>query len=197
MLKKIWVYIINMYSCLFNSSNSPLLPGLFFTCYNFYMNDNVSFFNIATPIATSKIVSGKPIYGATPNIANLNLGTNGCILNYPNNPAQFSIQWLGYFKPNSTTNWYFQITSDDCSYLWIGNNATTGFTTTNANVNNGGGHGDITVTSSAIYLTANVYYPLRIQYGGGGGPNSMNFVFSSTSATSGFVSDGSGFYFHT
>jgi len=185
-----------MYSCLFNSSNSPLLPGLFFTCYDVYMNDNVSFFSNAGPIPTTKIVSGKPIYGATPNIANLNVGTNGCILTSPN-PFQFSIQWIGYFKPTLTTNWYFRTTSDDCSYLWIGSNATTGFSTSNANVNNGGSHPDKTVTSSAISLTANVYYPLRIQYGGGCCSNTMKVEFSATSATSGFVSDGTGLYFHT
>ena len=43
-----------MYSGLFNSSNSPLLPGLFFTCYDGYMNDNVSFFSTAPPIALAK-----------------------------------------------------------------------------------------------------------------------------------------------
>jgi len=166
-----------MYSGLFNSDNKPLLPGLFFTCYNGYMNDNVSFFNTASPIATSK-TTGKPTFGATSNISTLDTGTNGCI-STTSTPQSFSIQWLGYFKPNVTSStWYFRTTSDDCSYLWIGSNAITGFTTGNANVNNGGLHGDVTVRSNAITLTVDVYYPLRIQQGGGNFNNTMKVEFS-------------------
>jgi hypothetical protein len=186
-----------MYSGLFNSSNAPLLPGLFFTCYDGYMNDQPSFFSNAIPIASSKIVSGKPIYGATSLISNISTGTNDCLV-FNSPPQQFSIQWLGYFKPDVTsTTWYFRTTSDDCSYLWIGPNATSGFVRSNANVDNGGSHGDVTVPSSAISLEEGKYYPLRIQFGGGGGPNTMRFEFSTTSSTSGFSADGNGKYFHT
>jgi hypothetical protein len=185
-----------MYSCLFNSSNMSLQPGLFFTCYNDYMNDNVLFFRTAAPIATSEIVAGKSIYGATSNIPDLSVGTNGCIRN-ASPPNDFSIQWLGYFKPNRTTNWYFRTTSDACSFLWVDTYATTGFTIDNATVDNRGLHSNKTKTSLAISLTKDVYYPLRIQYGEAGGDNAMKVEFSSTSNASGFVSDGTGLYFHT
>ena len=192
-----------MYSGLFNSSNPPLLPGLFFTCYDVYMGgtdasgalDNVSFFSTAPPIATSKIVSGKSIYGATSQIPDINVGTNGCITTDVT-PEEFSIQWLGYFKPNVTsTTWYFRTTSDDCSYLWIGPNATTGFTRGNANVNNGGLHGSTTVPSNAIPLNAGIYYPLRIQFGGKDGGNVISVEFSVDNTN--WFSNGTDRYFHT
>lgn len=192
-----------MYSCLFNSDNKPLLPGLFFTCYDGYMVtgtvdnpvNNVNFFANAVPIATSKTDTTKSIYGATSSISDISVGTNGCITT-ASTPDEFSVQWLGYFKPNSTTSWYFRTTSDDCSFLWIGENALKGFTTTNANVNNGGFHAEKTVESGALSLNANEYYALRIQFGEAGGGNVMKVEFSSNNKAT-WSSDGSGNYFHT
>ena len=184
-----------MYSCLFNSNNTSLQPGLFFSCYNNYMADNVAFFNTAGPIPTSKTVSGQSIYGATSIISNLNDGTNGCI-SITSTPQNFSIQWVGYFKPETTSsNWRFRTTSDDCSFLWIGTNALTGFSTVNADVNNGGLHADRTIISNAITLTAGLYYPLRIQFGESTGGNVMQVEFSPDSIN--WFSDGTDKYFHT
>lgn len=180
-----------MYSGLFVGNTSPN-PGLLFSCYNVYMNDNVNFFSNAAPLAASKIATGKQIYGTVNLISNINTGTNSCISVF----EQFSVQWLGYFKPSvSSTTWKFRTTSDDCSYLWIGNNAITGFTTANSNINNGGVHANITVASTNITLDQNVYYPLRVQYGQGVGGFSMNLEFSSDGGTT-WNSNGINLYFH-
>jgi hypothetical protein len=84
---------------------------------------------------------------------------------------------LGYFKPTTTETYTFFTASDDASYMWIGANAVTGFTTANATVNNGGAHG-VVETSGTAALTAGVYYPVRIQFGEAGGGDTMSFNHS-------------------
>jgi len=182
-----------MYSGLFVGNTSPN-PGLLFTCYNGYMNDNVNYFSNAQPLAASKIATEKQIYGTINSIPNINTGTNSCIVD----PSiEFSVQWLGYFKPNVTSStWQFRTTSNDCSFLWIGDNAITGFTIANANVNNRGIHsGNQRVTSANISLTQGKYYPLRIQFGQSTGTYTMIVEFSSNGGFT-WLSDGTNLYFH-
>lgn len=106
----------------------------------------------------------------------------------------YSWQWLGYFKASSTENYTFYTSSDDASYLWIGSNATAGFTTANATVNNGGLHGAVEVTSSPISLIAGIYYPIRIQFGEQGGGDVITVNFSSTTITK--TTNGLGYYYY-
>lgn len=84
--------------------------------------------------------------------------------------ATFSLEFRGYFCPTTTANYTFRTTSDDGSWLWIGIPATDP-TTSNANVSNGGAHGNITVSSiRAVRLTAGIYYPIRVlMWDSGGG----------------------------
>jgi hypothetical protein len=191
-----------MYSGLFVGNNFSPNPGLLFSCYNGYMGntgvpvpnplDNVNYFSNAPPLAANKIATGKQIYGTVNSIPDINTGTNSCISDL----NEISVQWLGYFKPNVTsTTWQFRTTSDDCSYLWIGDNAITGFTIANSNINNGGIHGDLTVTSTSLSLTQGVYYPLRIQYGQNSGSKSMRLEYSSNGGFT-WLSDGTNLYFH-
>lgn len=118
-------------------------PGLWLRTYTGYFNDDPNWFITA---------SGN--FG----IADTNLGGGSTI------PVTTSIEWQGYFLPEVTGTYTFSTTSDDASYLWIGNDAASGYTTANALVNNGGLHGPVTV-SATIELTAGVYYPIRIQAG--------------------------------
>ena len=106
----------------------------------------------------------------------------------------YSWQWLGYFRASTTENYTFYTTSDDASYLWIGANALAGFTTANANVNNGGTHAAIEVTSSPISLIAGTYYPIRIQFGEQGGGDVITVNFSS--ATISKTTNGLGYYYY-
>jgi len=106
----------------------------------------------------------------------------------------YSWQWLGYFKASSTENYTFYTASDDASYVWIGANALAGFTTANANVNNGGLHGADEVASSPINLTAGVYYPIRIQFGENEQGDELSFSFSTP--TIGQTTQGLGYYYY-
>jgi hypothetical protein len=77
----------------------------------------------------------------------------------------FSWEWTGYFKPLSAENqiedaFVFIMYSDDVGIMWIGEPATSGYTTANQLVSAFGYD-----QSSPINLRADTYYPVRIQFG--------------------------------
>ena len=74
----------------------------------------------------------------------------------------------------------FYLTSDDGSYMWI-DNAAIAYPTVIANalINNGGGHGDITITNT-VSLTAG-FHNIQIQFGEMAGGNHLIFEYSATS----------------
>lgn len=143
--------------------------GLYKTTYNGYFADDVSFFTTATPKA----------FGTNPATS---VQTTEISEASSNDGEYFSCQWLGYFKPLTTETYTFYTSSDDASYVWVGNVAKIGFTTGNAIVNNGGAHGD-TEESGSIALTAGVYYPIRIQFGEAGGGDVLTFNYSTPTIT--------------
>jgi hypothetical protein len=132
-----------------------LAAGLYRRTYTGYHNDDPGWFASATQ--TAAVADSTLAVAATPETT--------------------SVQWLGYFVPATTETYTFYTSSDDGSYLWIGANAVSGFTTGNALVNNGGSHG-VETASGSIALTAGVRYAIRIQTGNGGGPGSHATSFS-------------------
>jgi hypothetical protein len=154
--------------------------GLFKTTYSGYFNDDVSFFTTATPATV----------GTNPDTS---VQTTSIFEGSGDSGSNFSCQWLGYFKPTTTETYTFYTASDDASYVWIGDNVITGFTTTNAIVKNGGLHG-ITEESGTVSLTAGVYYPIRIQFGELNGGDAMTFNFSTPTITKTTVVTGLVFY---
>lgn len=123
---------------------SPYSEGIWGDTYTGYFNDVPLWYQTAT-----KTGAGIPYLTAI---------TAASI------PATTSIELRGYFKPSVTDTYTFYTSSDDASYLWIGDVARTGYTTGNALVNNGGLHG-AQERSGSIALSAGVYYPIRIQAG--------------------------------
>jgi len=142
----------------------PYVAGLYKTTYAGYFADNVSFFATATPTT----------YGTNPATS---VQTTAITEAASEDGTNFSCQWLGYFLPSTTETYTFFTSSDDASYVWVGSNAITGFTTANAIVNNGGTHA-ARERSGTISLTSGVYYPIRIQFGESGGGDIMTFYYS-------------------
>ena len=142
----------------------PYVAGLFKTTYAGYFADVPSFFATATPTT----------YGTNPSTS---VQTTAISEANSDDGSSFSIQWLGYFLPSTTETYTFFTASDDASYVWVGSNALSGFTTANATVNNGGAHG-VVERSGTASLTAGVYYPIRIQFGEAGGGDAMTFNYS-------------------
>lgn len=116
--------------------------------------------------------------GTTTDMTNVSTATNAQIPT--SGSTVHSVEWYGYFHVKVTGTYTFYLASDDASYLWVGSTAQRGYTTSNCLVNNGGGHGTVEVSAS-ISLTANTLYPIRSQYGNGGGPYSYSFSFSGPS----------------
>ena len=146
--------------------------GLYKTTYKGYFADDVNFF------ATAAIVD-MPGIGGNPATS-----VQTTVISEPsqNDGENFSCQWLGYFRPGTTETYTFYTSSDDASYVWVGNVAKIGFTTGNALVNNGGAHG-VQEASGSIALTAGSYYPIRIQFGEQGGGDVMTFNYSTPTIT--------------
>jgi hypothetical protein len=148
---------------------SSFSAGLYKTTYSGYHNENPAFFATATPTT----------FGANPATS---VQTTTITEPGTDDGSNFSCQWLGYFKATTTETYTFFLSSDDGSYLWIGANALSGFTTANANINNGGAHGTQEV-SGTFSLTAGTYYPIRIQFGEIGGGDVMTFNYSTPTIT--------------
>jgi hypothetical protein len=151
------------------SPTSSFSAGIFKTTYAGYHNENPAFFATATPTA----------FGSNPATS---VQTTSITEPSSDDGSNFSCQWLGYFKATTTETYTFFLSSDDGSYLWIGANALSGFTTANANINNGGAHGTQEV-SNTFSLVAGNYYPIRIQFGEIGGGDVMTFSYSSPTIT--------------
>ena len=147
----------------------PYVAGLYKTTHKGYFADDVSFFATA---ATGTIGTNPATSVQTTAISEAS----------SNDGESFSCQWLGYFKPLTTETYTFYTSSDDASYVWVGNVARTGFTTGTALVNNGGAHGD-TEAAGSIALTAGVYYPIRIQFGEASGGDVLTFNYSTPTIT--------------
>jgi hypothetical protein len=148
---------------------APYVAGLFKTTYAGYFSNVPSFFATATPTT----------YGTNPATS---VQTTAISEAGSDDGSNFSCEWLGYFLPSTTETYTFFTASDDASYMWIGANALSGFTTANATVNNGGEHA-VQERSGNISLTAGVYYPIRIQFGEAGGGDAMTFNYSTPTIT--------------
>ena len=145
-------------------SSLSVSAGLYKTTYAGYHNEVPGFFATATPTT----------YGANPATS---VQTTAISEPGTDDGSSFSCQWLGYFRPTTTESHTFFLSSDDGSYMWLGANALSGFTTANALINNGGAHGTVEVSAS-ISLTAGVDYPIRIQFGEIGGGDVLAFNYS-------------------
>jgi hypothetical protein len=101
----------------------------------------------------------------------------------------FSILYTGYFKADFTGTFTFNFNTDDETYLWIGDYAISGYTTTNRLVYSSAGNNG----SGSISLINGQYYPIRILYGQASGPGSHNLSFTRNGQT---ITDWTGYTFH-
>jgi len=168
-----------------NIRNNTYMNGLAFTLYNGYFADNVNWFNTATTLT----INGRNS-GFTETISSIRAGTDSLIP--VNGRDNYSVQWIGQFYANASGTWTFFTSSDNASYLWIGDNALSGFTTSNALVNNGGLHG-MRERSGTITLSEGTLYPIRIQFGERGGGDNIIVSFTPPGGTK--TTNGTDYYY--
>lgn len=162
-----------------------LKDGLWREKFNGYMNDDVNYFANNTPIPMNNY--GSSTFADTfGGFGSQQIGLDQGI----NIDPVYSLQWTGFFLAPTTGVYTFYTISDDCSFLWLGDNAKNGnFTRANALVDNGGAHGSSPkVASHSVHLTAGKYYHMRIQFGEAGGGESC-MVFYSNNAGQTKVTD--------
>ena len=171
------------------TNGGGLSGGLYFTIYNGYHNESVTFTSTAALRTTGLLALNT---GYNSNISDINVGTNGAIP-IDGSLSSYTVEWFGYFLANVTGTWTFFTNSDDGSYLWMDSSALSGnYTTTNAIVKNGGGHAMVE-RSGTISLTSGTYYPIRILFGESGGGDNLIVSFTPPSGTK--TTNGSGYYF--
>jgi hypothetical protein len=172
------------------NTSSYYVSGWSYDVYNGNWGENPNFFNTATYRTGG---SGAP-FGITTNISTIQTGTNNYV---PSNNSweNYSIQWLGYFKPDATGTWTFRAVGDDRSIFWIGPNAVSGYTTSNSLLYS---NANPQVLEKTINLTANTYYPIRLQFSEYTSVDTMVFSFkgpAGSSVSRALFSDGSGLFF--
>jgi hypothetical protein len=174
------------------STLAPSNPqsGLVFVIYDEYMGDNNNFVKNLLPTTKSK---DKSFTGTVISIPNINDGTNK-IVPSDNSWEKYSVAWEGYFKPDITGIWTFYTSSDDGSYLWIGDNAKNNYLIENALINNGGAHG-MQEKYNQVKLTKDTYYYLRIIFGEIGGGDNMILSFSKPGSNA-KITDGSNYFYY-
>ena len=156
--------------------------GLKFNIYNGYFDENVNYFSKQKSIAN----------GYSDNFTNLSTATAG--LKRENTNDKYSIEWTGFFVPNFTGTWEFKTRSDDKSYLWLDKNANSGYNINNTLVKNLRKNNESFSNEGKIKLDANVYYPVRIQFGNKGGPDFFQLFIKSPN---GSTTNGQGLFFNS
>lgn len=146
------------------------VAGLYQYTQTGYWNEDVNFFTSMT--AT----------GATNNI-NSTLGT-----------VTTSYQYLGYFLAATTGIYSFGIASDDAGYLWLGDTASVGYTTSNSIIAQPGLRAAAYTYGRNFLLRAETYYPIRFITGNnaGNGGQALQWNFSGGA----YTNDGTGEYFY-
>uniref|UniRef100_A0A6C0ASL5 PA14 domain-containing protein n=1 Tax=viral metagenome TaxID=1070528 RepID=A0A6C0ASL5_9ZZZZ len=154
-------------------------PGLTFTIYKGYHNDNTNYAN------TAKVSSLQPNSNVTGEISSIGTGTNNAIIvSQVNN--NYTIQWTGFFYTGNTKKgyWKFYTESDDGSFLWVNDTLV---------VNNGGKH-SLKKKNGTIELDSTTFYPIKILFGNSGGGHNMIVSFS-PSGQNVPITDGTNYYF--
>jgi hypothetical protein len=142
------------------------IRGLSFKIYSGYFSDDVTYDTGKTPTNSGTSIT---------DFSSISTATNG--VKPVDGSDYYTVVWTGTFLSNYTGNWTFGLTSDDASYIWIGANATSGYTTANATINNSGEHAMILKTTT-IPLTYGEYYPIRIIFGEKAGGDNCKLYYS-------------------
>lgn len=169
-------------------SGTTDVNGLIFRLYTGYFGDTVGTADTLTFFDTATLQkSGTGIIIFT----NIKTATNDYVpLDFSKD--LYSVIWYGIFYSDYTGTWTFSLNSDDASYMWIGPNADSGYTTSNANIRNPGLHGMNTV-SCTVDLFSGQYYPIRIVFGENYGGDNCIFTCANPNLTA--TSDFTGRFF--
>lgn len=104
-------------------------------------------------------------------------GITGIKSSTATSPTSYS--FTGYFIPDSTGEWQFQLTADDAGLVWLGNDAVVNYSSKLASPFLEAAWPDKITSANKVSLVKNSIYPLRIQYGNSGGPSDLKLRYKS------------------
>jgi hypothetical protein len=163
--------IINLYN-----KTPGLVEGFTWKLYDGWISsvnlDNLNYYNV----------------GRCTNTTDINRILNGEFITAGGAHVNYATEICGYFRANVTGTWSFRLWGNDVGYFWIGANALSGFTTSNANMS-----ANLATGTTTAYLVEGVYYPIRIRHSQQTGFNDLQFYFTPPSGTE--TSDGTGYFF--
>jgi M6 family metalloprotease-like protein len=142
------------------ASSTSFEEGLLVSEYLGYFGNDIKFSDAANYVGTTKVTSS---------LSELKFRDTGS-----------TFIATGFFKPNQTGTWEFELKSSGASYLWLGNQAVEGFTKDNT----------VAVihayflpksNSGRVWLNANQIYPMRIMFGLGNSNGDTNLKITSPS----------------
>ena len=164
-----------------SGAQNALQSGLTWRKYPGYFNDDIYYTSKKQPTLTGRAMNTHNLSSITNGKIRENVGIRDSGDSpYPagyysiggsTEDHDFTLELTGFFYTNTVNTdpnlkWKFLITSDDASYLWIGNNR----------LDNGGGHGML-AKEMEVALEPNQYYPIRIIYGEGPGAYNLRFIW--------------------
>jgi hypothetical protein len=171
---------ISMNTSITPATPKGLLDGLAWKYYNGFSSNSVSYYTTNTYTNIGRCID-------TTNMTRI---TNGQVVENTSTYL-FSMEIFGYFRATVSGTWTFSLSSDDGSYLWIGENALVSYTTSNFNI---GTPAPNTVATCTVTLLAGNYYPIRIHYTKNNLRNAnLTFSFTPPGGTQTF--NGQGYFF--
>ncbi|MEO0032748.1 MAG: hypothetical protein RIS94_2506, partial [Pseudomonadota bacterium] len=160
--------------------------GLTGTRYNGYFNDYIPFFDSATAVQDARFAA--PFTAINTVTPGLNFGDN------------YSVRYVGYFRPTTTGVYTFQSTSDDASYIFLGNAGQSASTFQSSLsgltplVSDGGAHPPQTASGTTATLNAGTLYPIVVLFGEAGGGDQITVRYGLAGGP--LTDNGLGTYFH-
>jgi hypothetical protein len=145
---------------------SELTLGLSQIQYQGYFSRNPRWFSDSQFVATG-----------IKNSNTLPSGITGIKGSTTTSPTSYS--FTGYFIPDSTGEWQFQLTADDAGLVWLGNDAVINYSSKLATPFLEAYWPDRITNINKISMVKNSIYPLRIQYGNSGGPSELKLSYKS------------------
>jgi hypothetical protein len=81
-------------------------------------------------------------------------------MTFQNSNDVFSRQYVGFFKTRESGDYSFRISSDGNGYLWLGNEASSGYSLSNEDIESN----STSYVTGEFNLNGNTYYPIRYIY---------------------------------
>ncbi|MGI4737544.1 MAG: PA14 domain-containing protein, partial [Janthinobacterium lividum] len=154
---------------------NPATQGLVGEYYKGYFADDLTYFDASKHTASITRTDGWANYAASNGWGDVTSASNG---GDATNPDYFSARLRGSLTITTSGSYTFRTSSDDASYVWVGDAAREAtLDATKTVVKAAGAHGTGNIDGTAVTLAAGTY-PVLILYGDNTGTNALTVSYS-------------------